>query len=230
MTMRIAFALVGLCLTASQVDAGQARRAPAKPAPPPPPTKEAAQMTCPTPLGVGVSTKVTYCDVLIGRDPGAGILIAIPPHVDFITAAAFPSIPSSAIPARSCARRFASANTANRGRGSVRNIRTSPGMSMIWRSSSRATPNRATTSPRSIRSTPASRGRGSRAPGNRSRQTSRQSGPGYVAAGAAFCHSASLVRRETKRHRGGASVHRRGRADPRFVPRAGLLVWSRPTP
>ena len=37
-------------------------------------------MTCPAPLGSGVTTKLTFCDVLIGRDPAAGILITIPPH------------------------------------------------------------------------------------------------------------------------------------------------------
>jgi hypothetical protein len=38
-------------------------------------------MSCPAPLGVGVTTKVAYCDVLTGRDPAQGILIKLPPHV-----------------------------------------------------------------------------------------------------------------------------------------------------
>ena len=37
-------------------------------------------MACPAPLGSGVTTKLTFCDVLIGRDPAGGILITIPPH------------------------------------------------------------------------------------------------------------------------------------------------------
>ncbi len=37
-------------------------------------------MTCPTPLGVGVKSHVTFCDVLTGRDPAGGVLIKIPPH------------------------------------------------------------------------------------------------------------------------------------------------------
>lgn len=47
--------------------------------------KEAPQMTCPAPLGVGVNTREAYCDVLTGRDPAGGILIAIPPHRGDVT-------------------------------------------------------------------------------------------------------------------------------------------------
>lgn len=42
--------------------------------------REAAQAVCPAPLGVGVRTARTFCDVLTGRDPTDGILITIPPH------------------------------------------------------------------------------------------------------------------------------------------------------
>jgi len=62
---------------------GQTRKPPArKPAPPPPAAlkKEAPEMTCPTPLGVGVKTKVAFCDVMTGRDPAGGVLIKLPPH------------------------------------------------------------------------------------------------------------------------------------------------------
>lgn len=41
---------------------------------------EPAQIQCPSPLGAGVVTKATYCDVLTGRDPLEGILVTIPPH------------------------------------------------------------------------------------------------------------------------------------------------------
>jgi hypothetical protein len=37
-------------------------------------------VTCPVTLGEGVRDGVTYCDVLIGRDPAAGIVINFPPH------------------------------------------------------------------------------------------------------------------------------------------------------
>ena len=43
--------------------------------------KEAVpEMTCPTPLGVGVKTKTAFCDVMTGSDPAGGILITLPPH------------------------------------------------------------------------------------------------------------------------------------------------------
>jgi hypothetical protein len=60
---------------------GQTRR-PARrpPPPPPPPTKVAPEMTCPAPLGVGVRTKASFCEVMAGRDPAGGVLIQIPPH------------------------------------------------------------------------------------------------------------------------------------------------------
>ena len=51
-----------------------------RPAPPPPLTKVAAEIVCPTPLGSGVKTKLSFCDVLTGRDPAAGILIKLPAH------------------------------------------------------------------------------------------------------------------------------------------------------
>ena len=62
---------------------GQTRRPPArKPAAPPPVPlkKDAPEMTCPTPLGIGVKTKTAFCDVMTGRDPAGGVLIMLPPH------------------------------------------------------------------------------------------------------------------------------------------------------
>jgi len=38
------------------------------------------EMTCPAVLGVGVTTRREFCDVLVGRDPNAGIVIKLPPH------------------------------------------------------------------------------------------------------------------------------------------------------
>ncbi len=37
-------------------------------------------MTCPTPLGLGVKTKIAFCEVLAGTDPATGVVIRIPPH------------------------------------------------------------------------------------------------------------------------------------------------------
>lgn len=69
-----------LCLAAPL--SAQARRAPAR-APAAPAgklKKEAPNLTCPTPLGVGVTTRISFCEVAIGRDPAGGILIKLPPH------------------------------------------------------------------------------------------------------------------------------------------------------
>lgn len=77
-------ALLGLPAAAG----AQARRAPARRAPAPKaaaPKTEPAMMTCPEVLGEGVQTKQTFCDVLIGRDPAAGIIIMLPPHVGPVT-------------------------------------------------------------------------------------------------------------------------------------------------
>jgi hypothetical protein len=67
---------------------GQTRRTtqrrPAAPARPAMKT-EPAMVTCPQVLGEGVRTKLQYCDVLIGRDPAAGILITLPPHTGPVT-------------------------------------------------------------------------------------------------------------------------------------------------
>ncbi len=70
-----------LALTAPLV--AQTRRPPArKPAPPPAAAtkKVEPEMTCPAPLGVGVKTHESFCEVLAGRDPAGGVLIKIPPH------------------------------------------------------------------------------------------------------------------------------------------------------
>jgi hypothetical protein len=42
--------------------------------------KVAPDMSCPAPLGVGVRTKLSFCEVLAGRDPAAGVVIQVPPH------------------------------------------------------------------------------------------------------------------------------------------------------
>src|SRR5262245_5920158 len=78
--MRIGVAAAGFCIAATTIAASaQTRRAP-RPVPLGPPIMEAADLSCPAPLGSGVNSKQTFCDVLIGRDPAAGILVTIPPH------------------------------------------------------------------------------------------------------------------------------------------------------
>ena len=68
--------------------AGQAKKpaTPVRRAPAPPKTTQApADLTCPSPLGVGVRTKLSFCDVLTGRDPAQGIIIKFPPHRGALT-------------------------------------------------------------------------------------------------------------------------------------------------
>ena len=84
----IAIAL--LVLAASVPVLAQTRKPARKPAPPPPapvvtPVKVAPDVMCPTVLGVGVNTKVTFCDVMTGRDPTAGMIINFPTHQGTVT-------------------------------------------------------------------------------------------------------------------------------------------------
>src|SRR5678815_2282308 len=60
----------------------QARKPVRKPAPPPAAAlkKVAPEMSCPAPLGVGVRTKLSFCEVMAGRDPSGGVIIQVPPH------------------------------------------------------------------------------------------------------------------------------------------------------
>lgn len=88
--MRVVIALL-LSSTALAVPASaQQRRTPAPTAKrsvpaPAPPIVETPEITCPAPLGTGVTTKRTFCDVLTGRDPAAGIIITLPPHKGPVT-------------------------------------------------------------------------------------------------------------------------------------------------
>lgn len=80
--------LVGVAvLSASTLAVGQTRRAPTRKPPPPPPKPVTVtpEVACPTPLGVGVKSQKAYCDVLSGRDPAQGILIALPEHSGPVT-------------------------------------------------------------------------------------------------------------------------------------------------
>src|SRR5438132_3313342 len=83
--MRFIAVMMLACAAASA--GAQTHRPPRKPATPPPvaPKTVAPEMTCPTPLGVGVATKQPFCDVMTGRDPAEGIVIKIPPHKGPVT-------------------------------------------------------------------------------------------------------------------------------------------------
>jgi hypothetical protein len=84
--MRYAIALAVCCVASVSAQTRRPPRA-AAPAPPPAPapTIEAPEVSCPTPLGTGVKTKVAFCDVLTGRDPAAGIRIKLPAHKGPVT-------------------------------------------------------------------------------------------------------------------------------------------------
>src|SRR5438128_2442575 len=74
---------IAIVVTLAASASAQTRKPVRKPPPPPAPAaleKVAPDMTCPTPLGVGLKTKRAFCDVMTGRDPAEGILIKIPPH------------------------------------------------------------------------------------------------------------------------------------------------------
>ena len=84
--MVAALAIAAAICAESTVQAEQQRKRPparttrAKPKPVPP-KLEAANVTCPESLGVGVKSGADYCFVLAGRDPLQGVVIAIPPHI-----------------------------------------------------------------------------------------------------------------------------------------------------
>jgi hypothetical protein len=85
---RLAAVLAALAvITLAAPSPAQTRRPPArKPAvAAQPPKKEAPEVICPTPLGVGVNTKLEYCDVMSERDPSAGVIIRIPEHKGPVT-------------------------------------------------------------------------------------------------------------------------------------------------
>jgi hypothetical protein len=84
--MRFVVVLFALALVAAPSQA-QTKKTPAKrPAPArksaalPPLTRVPATMVCPAELGIGVTTKRRYCDVLTGSDPTQGVIVTVPPH------------------------------------------------------------------------------------------------------------------------------------------------------
>jgi len=64
---------IGLCGPAQMEAQGGATRA------------EPAMFHCPSLLGDGIQTRRSFCDVLTGRDPAAGIIIELPPHTGAVT-------------------------------------------------------------------------------------------------------------------------------------------------
>ena len=87
LTLVIAFALLATPMGAQTRTAPRApaRRAAPKPPPLPPLQTEPAMIRCPSPLGDGVQTRRSFCDVLTARDPADGILVDLPAHVGPVT-------------------------------------------------------------------------------------------------------------------------------------------------
>jgi hypothetical protein len=76
-------AIAGLVVVAIAAPAFAQSRKPARKAAPAPAAtmkKVVPELTCPAPLGVGVRSKLAFCEILAGRDPAAGMVIQIPPH------------------------------------------------------------------------------------------------------------------------------------------------------
>lgn len=79
-------AVVAIQATAAgQARRGQPARPPARGPAQPAIVTEPAKVQCPQVLGEGVQTKRTFCDVWIGGDPAAGIVIPLPPHTGPLT-------------------------------------------------------------------------------------------------------------------------------------------------
>ncbi len=84
MRRRVAALLLAV-VAAAPAAAQTARRQPARKPALAPPVKEAPEIMCPTPLGVGVNTKLDFCDVMTGSDPSDGIIIRFPDHKGPVT-------------------------------------------------------------------------------------------------------------------------------------------------
>lgn len=76
-------AVAGLMVAMPSLEAQ--RRPQRKPPPPPAKKLEPAAVKCPESLGTGVKTKSSFCFVLAGRDPAAGVIVDIPPHTGTAT-------------------------------------------------------------------------------------------------------------------------------------------------
>jgi hypothetical protein len=93
---KLAVGLIAVSVMATAISA-QTQKSTPTPSPTPAPARRptasspakteniAPEWKCPTPLGVGVKSKVAFCEVMTGRDPAAGILIKFPPHAGPVT-------------------------------------------------------------------------------------------------------------------------------------------------
>jgi hypothetical protein len=94
MTRRLIVAVVALLAATSVAAQANAPQKPGarptqgtkttRPAPPRRVT-ESPDVTCPSVLGIGVGSRLQFCDVLTGRNPADGVLINLPPHKGVLT-------------------------------------------------------------------------------------------------------------------------------------------------
>jgi hypothetical protein len=83
-SVRIVALFVVAALAGEVLLSAQTRRPPAR-RPAVPPKIEEAMVNCPTVLGEGAKTGRMFCDVLIEREPRAGVIIPFPPHTGDVT-------------------------------------------------------------------------------------------------------------------------------------------------
>jgi len=84
--VRIAALLIVAALAGQVVLSAQTKpRPPARRAATVPLKTEEAMVNCPTVLGEGAKTGRMFCDVLIEREPIAGVVISFPPHTGDVT-------------------------------------------------------------------------------------------------------------------------------------------------
>lgn len=86
-SVRIAAVLIVAALACQVLISAQTTQTKRPPArrPTVPPKIEEAMVNCPTVLGEGANTGRMFCDVLIEREPRAGIIISFPPHTGDVT-------------------------------------------------------------------------------------------------------------------------------------------------
>ena len=68
------------CVIVAPSVSAQTRRLPTRTPPAPALKKITPEIVCPAPLGFGLKTHLSFCEVLAGRDPAAGVLVQVPPH------------------------------------------------------------------------------------------------------------------------------------------------------
>ena len=85
MTVRPAALVLIAAIAGGAVISAQTKRPPARGPAQTPLKTEPATVNCPAVLGEGARTGRLFCDVLIERDPAAGITIQFPPHTGEVT-------------------------------------------------------------------------------------------------------------------------------------------------